>query len=305
VWFTGQERPHLPSAAGPVVLPVGEAWLAALEIGDRIKLFDARDARRELTVTARNEGGVWAECDQTAYVMPGTSLVRETRSSEGTRRTHVADIPPTAQTLTLAPGDTLVLTREPTPGRPAVRNDEGVLLQPATIGVTLPEVFHDVRAGESIWFDDGRIGGVIHSVAPDRITVDRPAARRGRNRHCRLLVRSDRRRRPRTAGATCRSWPPEPRADPQDRDPARVREPAGAAPGRDREPSSGGIPSRAEITDAAMGERAECVMLNKGPHIVAAVRALDNILTRMQAHQRKKTAMLRHLVVADRFFHAS
>ena len=29
-----------------------------------------------------------------------------------------------------------------------------------------------------------------------------------------------------------------------------------------------GLPSRAEITDAAMGERAECVMLNKGPHIL-------------------------------------
>lgn len=27
-----------------------------------------------------------------------------------------------------------------------------------------------------------------------------------------------------------------------------------------------GIPSRSEITDAALGERAECVMLNKGPY---------------------------------------
>ncbi len=27
-----------------------------------------------------------------------------------------------------------------------------------------------------------------------------------------------------------------------------------------------GMPSRSEITDAAMGERAECVMLNKGPY---------------------------------------
>ena len=43
-----------------------------------------------------------------------------------------------------------------------------------------------------------------------------------------------------------------------------------------------GMPSRAEITDAAMGDRAECVMLNKGPHIVTAVRVLDNILRRMQ-----------------------
>ncbi len=33
-----------------------------------------------------------------------------------------------------------------------------------------------------------------------------------------------------------------------------------------------GLPSRAEITDAAMGDRAECVMLNKGPHVLDAVR---------------------------------
>jgi pyruvate kinase len=31
-----------------------------------------------------------------------------------------------------------------------------------------------------------------------------------------------------------------------------------------------GRPSPAEITDAAMGERAECVMLNKGPRIIEA-----------------------------------
>jgi len=60
-----------------------------------------------------------------------------------------------------------------------------------------------------------------------------------------------------------------------------------------------GIPSRAEITDAAMSERAECVMLNKGPYIIEAVRVLDNILRRMEAHQSKKRSMLRHLKLAD------
>ena len=59
-----------------------------------------------------------------------------------------------------------------------------------------------------------------------------------------------------------------------------------------------GMPSRAEISDAAMGHRAECVMLNKGPHMVGAVRVLDNILRRMQAHQAKKQAMLRELRLA-------
>ncbi len=43
-----------------------------------------------------------------------------------------------------------------------------------------------------------------------------------------------------------------------------------------------GLPSRAEITDAAQSQRADCVMLNKGPHILAAIRTLDSILRRMQ-----------------------
>jgi pyruvate kinase len=59
-----------------------------------------------------------------------------------------------------------------------------------------------------------------------------------------------------------------------------------------------GIPSRAEVTGAAMSERAECVMLNNGPYIGEAVRTLDDILRRMQAHQTKKRAMLRQLHVA-------
>lgn len=56
-----------------------------------------------------------------------------------------------------------------------------------------------------------------------------------------------------------------------------------------------GIPSRAEMTDAAMSERAECVMLNKGPFVADAVTILDDVLMRMQAHQSKKTPQLRAL----------
>jgi pyruvate kinase len=58
-----------------------------------------------------------------------------------------------------------------------------------------------------------------------------------------------------------------------------------------------GLPSRAEVTDAAMSARAECVMLNKGPHIVSAVRFLDGVLSRMQAHQYKKRDLMRRLDV--------
>lgn len=53
-----------------------------------------------------------------------------------------------------------------------------------------------------------------------------------------------------------------------------------------------GAPSRAEVTDAAMGQRAECIMLNKGPYIVETIRFLAGILRRMDRHQFKKTARL-------------
>ena len=44
-----------------------------------------------------------------------------------------------------------------------------------------------------------------------------------------------------------------------------------------------------------MSERAECVMLNKGPHVVEAILTLDNILHRMSEHQHKKRPLLRPL----------
>ncbi|MGD0642762.1 MAG: pyruvate kinase [Roseiarcus sp.] len=53
-----------------------------------------------------------------------------------------------------------------------------------------------------------------------------------------------------------------------------------------------GLPSRAETTDAAMAQRAECVMLNKGPHVVEAIRFLSDIIGKMSRHQSKKYSLL-------------
>lgn len=60
-----------------------------------------------------------------------------------------------------------------------------------------------------------------------------------------------------------------------------------------------GLPTRAEVTDAAMSMRAECVMLNKGPYVESAVRMLDDIIRKMEAHQYKKRALYRKLRVAS------
>jgi pyruvate kinase len=63
--------------------------------------------------------------------------------------------------------------------------------------------------------------------------------------------------------------------------------------------AKGGMPSRAEVTDAAMGSRAECVMLNKGRYIRETLRFLIDVLGRMEAHQHKKSSRLRKLRVSE------
>ena len=45
----------------------------------------------------------------------------------------------------------------------------------------------------------------------------------------------------------------------------------------------------------------KCVMLNKSPHVLKALSALDDVLQRMQSLVTKKSSMLRELKVADRF----
>jgi pyruvate kinase len=59
-----------------------------------------------------------------------------------------------------------------------------------------------------------------------------------------------------------------------------------------------GLPTRAEVTDAAMSMRAECVMLNRGPHVDTATRMLADIIRKMEAHQYKKRSLYRPLSVA-------
>ena len=53
-----------------------------------------------------------------------------------------------------------------------------------------------------------------------------------------------------------------------------------------------GRPSRPEITDLAMAQRAECVMLNKGPHVLEAIAFADRVLRRMDRRQRKRSPRL-------------
>ncbi|GAB3655403.1 pyruvate kinase [Echinicola sediminis] len=53
-----------------------------------------------------------------------------------------------------------------------------------------------------------------------------------------------------------------------------------------------GLPSRSEITDAVNATKAECIMLNKGPHIVKAIELLDQIIVDAEQYQHKNAPVL-------------
>ncbi len=53
-----------------------------------------------------------------------------------------------------------------------------------------------------------------------------------------------------------------------------------------------GLPSRAEITDAAAALKTECVMLNKGPHINRAISLLHTMLSDLESFQEKQETLL-------------
>ncbi|MEJ2163113.1 MAG: pyruvate kinase [Robiginitalea sp.] len=61
-----------------------------------------------------------------------------------------------------------------------------------------------------------------------------------------------------------------------------------------------GIATRAEISDAALSVRSECVMLNKGRYILDAISELQTILDRMESHSSKNKNALRPLSIARR-----
>jgi pyruvate kinase len=332
------------------------------------------------TVIEVSEEGCLAESPKTAYLVPGTQLHLKKYHGE-TAKTVVGDLPATINTIPLHEGDLLVLKKDGLPGKSAVYADDGRLIEPATIGCTIPEALDRVKAGEPVWFDDGKIGGVIEKSEEDQVCVrithtniggGKLAADKGLNfpgselriealtskdledlvfaaehadvvelsfantsedvfllqkhlqklggRHPSIVLKVETQRGFNNLPGmllAAMQWPAcgvmiargdlavecgfERMAEIQEEilwicEAAHV--PVIWATQVLETLAKQGMPSRAEITDAAMSDRAECVMLNKGPYVVNAVKALDDILRRMQQHQAKKCAMLRELHLA-------
>ncbi len=366
-WLTSDSASASPPEPGMPTIPVPGPWLARRRSTDVVALYDTRGAKRTLLPARTFDNGIVVTTDKTAYIATGTVL----RVYGTDDPTEVGLLPHLEQSLSLRPGDILQLTRDCSPVQAV---SDGV----PRIGCTLEEVFAHARPGEKIFFDDGRIGGVVMATHPDmlEVRIERAAESGSKLRAAKGINLPD-------------TTLPVPALTDKDIDDLNtvveiadlvqlsfVQHPSDvqrldellARPGGDHvgvvlkietrrafeqlpallltamrrrrvgvmiargdlavevgyqrlaelqeeilwlceaahlpviwatqvleQLSKSGLPSRAEISDAAMGERAECVMLNKGPHIDEAVVVLDDILTRMAGHHYKKNALLPQL----------
>jgi len=116
-------------------------------------------------------GASWAaEIEQTAYVEEATSVTAR-RGGESVGTGAFINVPEIILPIALAVGDPLVLTRVDAPGQGAERAADGIIVTPAQVHCTLAAAFECARPGHAVWFDDGKIGGVVAANDGERITV--------------------------------------------------------------------------------------------------------------------------------------
>lgn len=367
------EGSPLQTDGAQACVQVDREWLKRLRVGTQINLTDARGQSRRLLVVEAGRRGALADTLKTCYLTPDVALTVPGRHGRKRHATYPGGIEPLPGALHLHRGDVLRLVADDSEAADAPSDEP-----PLQIACTLPQVLAQVRVGERVWLDDGRIGGVVRYANAQRLEV---VIEQARERGERLLPDKGI-----NFPDSALALPALTDQDLQDlRTVAQVADLVGLsfvqAPGDVQQllqalqdlggdrvgvvlkietlrgfenlpelmlaamaaPSAGvmiargdlavecgyermaevqeeilwaaeaghmpviwatqvleglaktGLPSRAEISDASMGVRAECVMLNKGPFITDAIRTLDDILRRMASHQAKKAPLLRAL----------
>lgn len=356
------------------VIPVNKKWLKKTKPGSYVIFKDSRNKKCKITIDEVDGLGRWGSCSDSAYVSTGMMLNVFLEKKAASEIHSVHELLPLEEVIFLYEGDLLRLDREETLGEPTKYDDDGNLIEFAHISCTLPEVFNDVKIGEPIFFDDGKIEGEIHEINSDHILVKITSTKKNGGK-----LKADKGINLPYSDLKVKGLTPKDKTDlkfisnhadgvlfsfvnskqdvqdllnemhtlnselsiilkietqeafrnlPSILLKAMQNYPVGVMIARgDLAIETGwknfaiiqeeilkvceaahipdiwatqvlenlakkGIPTRAEITDAAMAQRAECVMLNKGYYIEKAVKMLDKILRRMQKIQKKKTSLM-------------
>lgn len=147
------EAPMAENTLGrPIVsVHVSREFFDALEVGETIRVEDARGKKRRLGVIKKDSEGALAEGQQNIYLQLGAELRTETA------KTAVSSVPQVLQKLRPQTGDRIVLT------------SADVVCDPQAGGIpkiscTLPEAVRALEVGQQVLFDDGAIAAKVVEV---------------------------------------------------------------------------------------------------------------------------------------------
>ena len=161
-----------PDDSADAIIPVSELLLEKIKRGNTINFTDSRDKKCRIYIVKKQGKGKWGLCSDSVYLTTGTELTVNKEKKSGKEKSYVGELLPTEQFIILHVGDKLILNSSPNPGEPAKYDETGKLLQPAHISCTLPKIFGEVKKGEPIFFDDGKIEGIIKEVDKNNLLIE-------------------------------------------------------------------------------------------------------------------------------------
>ena len=356
------------------IIPVNKKWLQKTDEGSYIIFRDSRGKKRKIRIDKKEDNGRWGSCRKSAFVTTGMLLTVYFDKKSTAEEHSVQELLPLEEIIFLFVDDLLRLDKEPILGEPAVYSEGGNGFEMAHIACTLPAALENVKEGEPILFDDGKIEGVVKEIYKDHIIIKITNAKKSGGKlradkginlpesnlgfggltdkdkmDLKFIVKNadavnfsfvnnkqdvedllnELKKLDSEIGIVLKIETQEAFKNlPSILLKAMEIYPVGVMIARgDLAIETGwknfaiiqeeilqlcdaahlpdiwatqvldnlakkGIPTRAEITDAAMAQRTECVMLNKGPYIAETVKMLDRILSKMERIQRKRGRLL-------------
>ena len=155
-----------------ILIPLPEKFLNSLKPKDEIVFTDSRGKDKKLVIDKKFNARRLVRCFESAYIKTGTTFTLKSKHNTDGVTANVGELLPLEESIILKQGDKLIIHSDSVPGEPAEFNGEGELIKPAHISCTLPEIFNDVKSGELIILDDGKIEGVIRTVEQDKIEIE-------------------------------------------------------------------------------------------------------------------------------------
>jgi pyruvate kinase len=159
-----------PNDSTVAILPVDEIWFKKIKKGNEIVFIDSRNKSCKILIEKKQGMGKWGSCSDSAYVASCTEL-KLIKKKDGIQKIKVGELLPMEKFILLKSGDKLILTSEPIPGENAVRDEQGNIIKAAHISSTLPTIFGDLKVGETIYFDDGQIEGIIEEIREKELEI--------------------------------------------------------------------------------------------------------------------------------------